>query len=377
MKLIKTYDPIYKLDTSENIRIWYMELGQDGDEAGYRTVSGLRDGKLTTSEWHKCEPKNVGKRNATTALSQAKKEIKSNYQIKLEGEYFEDVDKVNTYTLFKPMLAMAYEKEVIDFETTKIYSQPKLDGIRCIARADGLWTRTGKQIVSVPHIWEEIKHIFVEHPNLTLDGELYNHKFKDDFNQITSIVRKTKPKEEDLQFSQDNIEYHVYDFVDCFDEEIDFSERKNKFCSLVRNHYAITLVESILAMDQSHADDLYTSYIEQGYEGQMLRRNKPYEHKRSHNLIKRKEFKTDEFTVIRVEEGLGNWSGYAKKFICETKDGEVFGAGVKGNQTVLKELYESKRKPKWATIRFFDYTPDGIPRFPVAIDWGSGNKRID
>lgn len=377
MNLIKTYEKIYKLDTNENIRVWYMELGTDGDEAGYRTVSGLRDGQLTTSEWHKCEPKNVGKRNATSALSQAKKEIKSNYRTKLEGGYFQDVDNVNTYTTFKPMLAMNYDDEVIEYDIKKVYSQPKLDGIRCIARADGLWTRTGKQIVSVPHIWEEIKDIFIEYPTLTLDGELYNHKFKDDFNQITSIVRKTKPKDEDIEFARENIEYHVYDFIDCLDEEIEFADRKKKFSSLIRNMYNIVPVETIMVMDKSHTDDLFALYIEQGYEGQMLRRNKPYEHKRSHNLIKRKEFKSEEFTVIRVEEGLGNWSGYAKKFICETKDGEVFGAGVKGNQTVLKELYESKRKPKWATIRFFDYTPDGIPRFPVATDWGSGNKRID
>jgi DNA ligase-1 len=377
MEIKKTYETLYKLDTSDNIRVWYMELGVNGDEAGYRTVSGLRDGQLVTSEWHKCEPKNVGKRNATSTLSQAKKEIKSNYTAKKDAGYFEDVDNVNTYTTFKPMLATNYDDEVIEYELKKIYSQPKLDGIRCIARADGLWTRTGKQIVSVPHIWEEIKDIFIDHPNITLDGELYNHKFKDDFNKITSIVRKTKPSYEDFEFAEENIQYHVYDCVDCLDEEIEFCERKKKCKSLINGCEHIIFVETIMVLDQTHTDGLYESYIEEGYEGQILRRNKPYEHKRSHNLIKRKEFKSEEFTVIRVEEGLGNWSGYAKKFICETKDGDVFGAGVKGNQTVLRELYESKRKPKWATIRFFDYTPDGIPRFPVATDWGSGNKRID
>lgn len=377
MEIKKTYEEIYKLDTSGNIRVWYMELGVDGDEAGYRTVSGIRGGQLVTSQWHLCEPKNVGKRNSTTPLSQAKKEIKSNYTSKKDAGYFEDVDNVNTYTTFKPMLATNYDDEDIDFENKKLFSQPKLDGIRCIARADGLWTRKGKEIVSIPHIWESIKDIFEEHPNLTLDGELYNHDLKDDFNKITSLVRKSKLKDEDYELSKQLIQYHVYDFVDCLDEEIEFCERRKKFAHLLNQREGITFVETVFAMDKDHADALYESYLENGYEGQMLRRNKPYEHKRSHNLIKRKEFKTEEFTVIRVEEGLGNWSGFAKRFVCETRDGEIFGAGVKGNQKVLKELYESKRKPKWATIRFFDYTPDGIPRFPVAIDWGTGNKRID
>lgn len=377
MEIKKTYDPIFKLDSLENIREWYMELGAEGEKAGYRTVSGIRGGQLVTSEWRMCEPKNVGKRNVTTPLSQAKKEIKSNYTSKKDAGYFEDIKNVNTYTLFKPMLAKKYEDVDIDFESKKILSQPKLDGIRCIARSDGLWTRSGKEIVSIPHIWESIKDIFDAHPNLTLDGELYNHELKNDFNKITSLVRKTKLKDADYHLSKELIQYHVYDFIDCLDEGIEFVDRKKKFSCVLKDRESIKFVDTILVMDSLHADGLYESYLESGYEGQMLRRNKPYENKRSQNLLKRKEFMTEEFKVVRIEEGSGNWAGFAKRFVCETKDGAVFGSGVRGNQTVLKELYESTKETKWATIRFFNYTPDSIPRFPVAIDWGTDDKRLD
>lgn len=380
MKTIKTYEPLYKIDISENIRIWYMELGEGDESAGYRTVSGIRGGNLVTSEWHKCVPKNKGRSNATTMRSQAEKEIKANYTNKKNSGYFEDIDHVNTKTKFVPMLAHGFEDEKlgeIQYTENKIYSQPKLDGIRCIARADGLWTRSGKEITSVPHIWEDIKHIFVEHPNLTFDGELYNHSLKSDFNKITSIVRKSKTTQKDIEISKKLIEYHIYDVIDCMDEELSYNDRVKKYYRLLPKSKNILTVETYLVMDEEHMNQLYASYIEDGYEGQMLRRNKQYEHKRSHNLIKRKEFKTDEFKVTGIEEGLGNWSGHAKRFILETKDGKPFGSGVRGNQELLKQLFDNPTKPKWATIRFFDYTPDGIPRFPVAIDWGFEDLRTD
>jgi DNA ligase-1 len=377
MQLIKTYEPLFKIDSSQNIRIWYMELGEGEDTAGYRTVSGIRGGNLVTSSWHKCVPKNTGKSNATTIRSQAEKEIVANYTNKKNSGYFENVDEVNTKTTFNPMLAQGFADEKINTEEDKLYSQPKLDGIRCIARADGLWTRSGKEITSVPHVWEAIKDVFVDHPNLTFDGELYNHKLKTNFNKITSIVRKTKPTPKDIEISKKLIEYHIYDVIDCVEEDLIFEERSKRYLKLLPKTECVVKVETFMILDEDHMNSLYAAYIEDGYEGQMIRRNKEYENKRSHNLIKRKEFKTDEFKVTGIEEGLGNWAGHAKRFVLENKDGKPFGSGVRGNQELLKDLYDNPTKPKWATIRFFDYTPDGIPRFPVAIDWGFDEIRTD
>ena len=108
----------------------------------------------------------------------------------------------------------------------------------------------------------------------------------------------------------------------------------------------------------------------------MVRNNTPYEHKRSKNLLKRKEFITEEFNVLEVLEGDGNWTGYAKHFKLELEDGRVFKSGVRGNFETLKALLNKPEKAQWVTCRYFDLTPDGIPRFPVVIDWGEG-QRID
>jgi hypothetical protein len=35
-----------------------------------------------------------------------------------------------------------------------------------------------------------------------------------------------------------------------------------------------------------------------------------------------------------------------------------------------------RHSPAQATVRFFEYTPDGVPRFPVVIDFHQ-NERAD
>ena len=106
----------------------------------------------------------------------------------------------------------------------------------------------------------------------------------------------------------------------------------------------------------------------------MIRVDSFYENKRSKSLIKRKEFLDAEFKVIRIEEGVGNWAGYIKRFVLELPDGRVFASNVRGTQKILKDLLESNETPDWATCRYFTPTPDGIPRFPVVTDWGKGQR---
>ena len=106
----------------------------------------------------------------------------------------------------------------------------------------------------------------------------------------------------------------------------------------------------------------------------MVRHDKAYENKRSKYLLKRKEFITDEFQVVSMLEGKGNWAGHVKHFVLRKPDGTNFGAGVRGKQEVLSKLWDEGEMPNWATLRYFNETPDGIPRFPVVIDYGFGER---
>jgi DNA ligase-1 len=335
--------------------------------AGYRTVAGIQGGKMVTSEWKLTEGKNIGRSNETTPGEQAQKEATAKWEKREEKEYFENVDQIDTYDKFKPMLAHDYTKR----PQSEGISQPKLDGIRCIARKDGLFSRAGKELISVPHITEELEDFFKAFPNVILDGELYNHELKADFNKITSLVRKTKPTDEDLVESKELVQYHIYDLFDPDKPTALFLERFNL---AVEPNDAIHIVRTNTCAAQEDLDSLYSEYTKDGYEGQMIRNNTPYENKRSKNLLKRKEFITEEFDVVEVLEGSGNWAGYAKHFELKLDEKRTFKSGVRGTQEVLKELLEQEEKPTWVTLRYFEKTPDGVPRFPVVIDWGIGDR---
>jgi len=149
---------IYKKTKTGATQEWTIEV--DGNK--YRTHSGQVGGAITTNEWTVVYGKNIGKANGTT-------------------------------------------------DSDPIFSQPKLDGIRCIVTKDGMFSRNGKAIISAPHIGESLNFLFESNPNLILDGELYADKFANDFNAIVSLVKKTKPTADDLKESAKNIEYHIYD----------------------------------------------------------------------------------------------------------------------------------------------------------------------
>jgi len=375
MKFIEQLPKLYKRDSKGKTRVWEVEVGYSNDDyAGIRTVAGLDNGKKVTSEWNLSEAKNVGKSNSTTAYTQAQAEAKALWDKRIEKEYFVDIGMIDSYDKFDPMLAGDYTK--VKVKPTSGYSQPKLDGIRCIANSKGLWTRTGKPITSCPHVLEEVRDLLEANPNVTLDGELYNHELKQDFNKIVSLVRKTKFTDDDLAESQRLVQYHVYDIHCSSNPDVTFSIRNVELEEYVTDSFEqyVHLVPTTFYKDQDELDELYSAYTADGYEGQMVRLDEKYENKRSKYLLKRKEFITEEFEVVSMEEGQGNWSGHTKRFILRLADGREVGAGVRGNQDQLSKLWESQETPSWATLRYFDLTPDGIPRFPVVIDYGVGER---
>ena len=375
MEIIAGTSTLYKRDSKGSVRIWKGEVASDNDNFYWRAISGLEDGKQVESGWKIVEQKNVGKTNETSLQGQAEQEMLADFNKKLERGYFRSKEEIDTFDKIKPMLASKYEDAKLDFDKNEYYTQPKLDGIRCIARKNGLWSRAGKEIVAVPHVMEALTVFFDKYPDAILDGELYNHKLRDDFNKITSLVRKTKPTDDDIKESKELVEYHVYDVIQMPDKEENFfSDRIGWFYGQGFSG-SVQAVETRRVLDQDQIDRNYGDDIEDGYEGQMIRINALYEqNKRSKSLIKRKEFITDEFTVVGVEEGKGNWAGHIKRFVLSLPDGTQFGAGVRGTQDIMKAMFESNETPTWATLRYFTPTPDGIPRFPVVIDWGVGQR---
>ncbi len=373
MQNIVSLDPLYKRDSKGKVRIWTMEVGYNNDnEAGIRTISGLVDGQKVTSAWNLTEAKNVGRSNATTAKTQAEFEAQAEWTKNVDKDYFVDVNAIDSYTAFKPMLAHDFTKTPV----TSGITQPKLDGIRMVVNTRGLYSRSNKEIVAVPHIAEALADFVKDHPTVTLDGELYNHELKDNFQKITSLVRKTvNLGADELAESAELVQYHIYDMFDSANPDMTFMQRYNwiqKNVHLVnKKAVGIHLVASAICETTEEIDVMYGEYTTAGYEGQMVRQDAVYENKRSKGLLKRKEFITEEYQVVEVHEGQGNWAGYAKRLTLKMPNGTTFSSGIRGSQAKLKELLENPNID-WATCRYFELSNDGVPRFPVTIDYGTG-----
>jgi DNA ligase-1 len=359
-------DTIYKKTKTGATQEWTIEVV--GNK--YRTHSGQVGGVITTNEWTICYGKNVGRANATTDKEQAMLEAVAKRTKKLESGYFENIKHINKTQYFEPMLASKWEdsKDKINYP---IFSQPKLDGIRCIVTKDGMFSRNGKPIISAPHIIESLSEVFDVYPDMVLDGELYADKFANDFNKIVSLVKKSKPTDTDLKESKKNIQYWIYDLPD---NNIQFGDRCDRLHNLFNTFDSFSKhcieVETTLCMSEDDVMDLYEGYVDAGFEGQMLRLNGKYENKRSKNLMKHKSFIDEEYIIKGIVEGEGNRTGTVGYMVFETADGKPFKSNVKGTWEETTEMLKNKKQliGKQATIKYFNLTPDGIPRFPYVIN---------
>jgi DNA ligase-1 len=357
---------IYKKTKTGATQEWTIEVVDNK----YRSHSGQTGGAITTNEWTVCFGKNVGRANSTTDAEQAMAEAVAKRTKKLESGYFEDVNNIDTKQYFEPMLAAKWE-DYKDKLTYPIYSQAKLDGIRCILTKDGMFSRNGKSIISAPHIFDSVKPLFETNPDLIFDGELYADKFANDFNKIVSLVKKTKPTADDLNESKELIEYHIYDLPS---SNKNFIQRAYDLAILFETrselHPHCRIVETYKVPSEDVVTELYEKYVEEGYEGQMLRLDGKYENKRSKNLLKHKSFVDEEYIILDICEGEGNRTGTAGYMVFETAEGKPFKSNVKGTWEETAEMLTNKKQliGKQATIKYFNLTPDGIPRFPFVIN---------
>jgi len=359
--MIYQMSSLFKLDTKGKTREWFCELEDDK----YRTVAGVYGGKMVVAKWTTAKGVNVGKANATTNEEQAIAKVTAMYTKQREQNYHDKIEDVGKFIFFGPMLACKWEDRK-DKITYPIFVQPKLDGIRCIISSTGATTRNGKPIPTIPHILEELAPLFEKNPDLILDGELYNHDLKEDFNEIISIVRRIKPSEDDLVKSKEMAQFHTYDLPS---NPGVFTSRTVELFELTQDLKYTKFVPTFRAENGFEADEYYGEFMSEGYEGGMARLDEPYEGKRSKSLMKRKDFEDAEFEIVRVEEGKGNWSGHAKRVVFKLEDGRECGSGLKGNFAYAKQLLEDAELYVGGevTVKFFTRTPDGVPRFPVSI----------
>ena len=382
--------PLYKRTRTGAIQYWEIVVTQQEDYGVITKTSGQygTDKPLENVEFV-TEGKNQGRSNATTPLEQAKRQAESDWKKKRDDGYkslddlgieWDDqqedwkfngqhywllsqvleaaLPKYNTDSNgnTKPMLAKAVNWKKV---TYNCYVQPKYDGCRTLLVFDGsnitFLSRTGKEYTTLNHIKEEALTRLTE--PIILDGEVYSHELT--FQEIVAAVKKQRDDTLKLQF-------RVYDVVN--DQP---QEERLKVIQPMQWRYIVS-VPTMSCANKEEVESLHLHYVSQGYEGVMIRlANGSYDQgQRSSNLLKVKEFDTNEYPFLEFE--LGQRGVEDLIAVCSAKsDGvwhETFKAKMQGTVVEKQSLFNNQpAQLSQLTIKHHGFTNDGLPRFPIGI----------
>jgi DNA ligase-1 len=235
-----------------------------------------------------------------------------------------------------------------------------------------MWSRTRKPIVTIPHIVEALENCRWNTLDYRFDGELYNHDYRENFEELTSLITPDEPKE-----GHEVIQYHVYDLA------LPNLTNYERYLILegMRPHFEnspVHIVETRIVNNKEELMQAYEDFMEQGYEGDIVRNmDGKYVYKRSYDLQKIKIFDDDEFRIVDIKVGTkGSMAGKAV-FICERTredqllpEGVTFDCKLKGDMGKLKEYADDPSLVigKIVTVQYQGYTKKNMkPRFPVAL----------
>ena len=320
------------------------------------------------------------------------------------------VDGIQTF--IKPMKAGKWEisdknnpKSVLpkvikyfDFEEKGVYMQAKLDGWRCIARVQNtptgpkcvLTTNNGKQFKWFGKLREEIIQFLKGKEKLALDGldgELYSHRLVDKnrvglddsarFSTISSICGVARSEPHELE---DQINLVVFDLVDLtgkLTQDQRFSNLKKLFSNQPPHTSHVQMCDTKVANFLEDVIDYHDEVAQQGYEGVILRtRDLKYTDKRSLEMRKYKHFNDREYPIVDVEKDEGVDDEYFVWVLMDpdtidssTKQPKRFKAKPTGSSEDRYYWYQNYLEylGKPMTVKFQEYSEDGIPRFPIAL----------
>ena len=373
----KTFPPIFKKATTGKIQEWRIRTEElpDGNWA-YISSHGQLGGSMVEGKGTVIKAGKQGR----TVEEQANAEAAAKWKKKKETGYFESADEASNNVVVLPMTALNFKKRAHDINWPAI-GQPKLDGVRCLARleADGtvsLTSRKNKLFPGMDHIREELATRLTSlgnsegspfPSNIVVDGELYADPEELTFQQSTGVVRRNNKTPEDLE-DEKKIKLNVYDCINLDDPDMDFIDRHNLMVNSLSNMDSIAIVDNTTLSDTDAVDPLHDKFVTQGYEGLMIRNVKgPYKlNGKSKHLQKYKSFQDDEFKIVGYTEGKGDYVGTVI-WICETSDGKQFRVKPNGTHAYRSKLFDEADSHigKEITVRFFELTDGGLPRHPT------------
>lgn len=343
---------LYGLNKAGGYKYWaietkgeeiYIEHGQDGGKIQIKTevVKG----------------KNIGRSNETTPSQQAELEALSKINKQKDKGYREDKNDLQDLDIL-PMLAHDYLKQGHRIKYP-CFGSAKMDGVRCLAicSEEGVILKSrGGKLYEVAHVLQQLKDV-MEVGDIW-DGELYIHgKYLE---EIVSAVKKPNAMTNELSF-------RIFDVVtdEIFEMRlVEMLRVEDRLASV----YSIDVLPFELVKSEIEMKDWHDMYVNQGYEGIMIRNPQGlYESgKRSADLQKYKQFLDEEFEIVAVLEDKNHNAVF-----------EVYDPTAEGHFTVTYGNFEQRKHQlmfpnqyigRKLTVKYQTrYKDSKLPQFPTGL----------
>ena len=369
--MIEKLPTLYGVSKIGKVNQWSASVVEQEDKSALIIINtGYVDGKIREIVKPIKKGKNIGKANETTPFQQALSEAQSKWNGKRDENYETFQMDPNNYIprLMLPQLAKGPKKGKIVFPA---YMNPKLNGVCNLAEPPNVppyFSKTPGVVLHHSrggHLFETLAHLdpWILEMNMPapVHGELYVHGWS--LQKIGSYTKKIKP-------DQHKLEYWLYDLAlvgPTYEERLDIIH--NAIVKLGKDA-PIKFTPAVIVNSYAEAKAYHDKCVQDGYEGGMLKnKNGIYLFQyNSDDLEKVKEFEDEEFEIVGGKEGSGTDAGCVI-YRCITKEGKEFDARPRGTvedrQQMLLDLPNDIGKK--LTVRFAEWSDDGIPLQPVGI----------
>jgi hypothetical protein len=386
------FDTLYKKDSNDTVRTWEIWVEPvPAENTGLRTGPAVdippgsyfiytRSGVEGSENMVEPEPQlvMVGRQNRTIE-DQAQAEAQSKWLRKLDEGYKLTRAAAITEINILPMLAQKFSKSArhINYPAA---GQRKFDGVRCLSMQSSgflynivLLTRKNKEFAGMNSLRSEIALLNLP-PSIVLDGELYSDTLT--FQRVVGLVRKNPENlSEQDRADLEQVSYRIYDLINLSNMDMTFVARYRLLQSILRavpssQTPRLRITRNVRIRNEEDVTAYLALFEEEGFEGLMVRNlESPYElDKRSKHLQKVKTFIDAEFPIVGYYEATGNDRG-TPIWECEAPNGRLFRARPMGTLDERRVLWANRDNlvGRPLTVRFFEYTDDGVPRFPVGV----------
>ena len=279
----------------------------------------------------------------------------------------------------------------------------KLDGVRCVCFINKEWvdnkvtynihfkSRQGKPILTLNKLIKPIER-FMENAtfgNWVLDGEIC---IMDEYGNenFHGLMKEVTRKDHTIE----NPRYNVFDMLlleefNGVQESVKFSQRLDTLYSL--DHYipCIKILQQERVTSQKILDAWIETAKQNNWEGCMLRRDMPYKRGRSKDLLKIKQFVTNDYYVKKIVTGKATYNeGGSKEYnvvsslVIEHKGNDVYvGSGISKEQRIRWFDHPEEIINSYIRVKYFEETIDSKTgqfslRFPT-LDYVYGKERFD